>query len=167
MYVNGFFPTENVPTIFENYSFEIRRNNTEYNFQLWDTAGQEDIGSLRTLSYPNTNVFMICFSVVSPVTFDNILGKWVDELREHGPKNANFLLVGLKADLRDDKDTLENLSSQGLTPVTPEKARELAQKIGAVGYIECSAIKCQNVKETFDTAIQIAINPPKEGGVAT
>ena len=164
VYVNGSFPTEYVPTIFENYSFKITSNKTEYNFQLWDTAGQEDLGSLRTLSYPNTNVFMICFSVVSPVTFDNILGKWVDELREHGPKNANFLLVGLKADLREDKDTLENLQSQGLTPVTVEKARELAQKIGAVDYIECSAIKCQNVKETFDTAIQIAINPPKEGG---
>ena len=29
---------------------------------LFDTAGQEDFDHLRHLSYPNTDVFLVCFS---------------------------------------------------------------------------------------------------------
>jgi Ras-related C3 botulinum toxin substrate 1 len=42
---------------------------------LWDTAGQEDYDRLRPLSYPQTDVFLVCFSIVSPPSYDNVLSK--------------------------------------------------------------------------------------------
>lgn len=46
-----------------------------YTLGLFDTAGQEDYDRLRPLSYPHTDVFLVCFSVVSPASFENVKEK--------------------------------------------------------------------------------------------
>jgi len=38
-------------------------------------SGQEDYDRLRPLSYPQTDVFLVCFSVVSPSSFENVKEK--------------------------------------------------------------------------------------------
>lgn len=45
------------------------------NLGLWDTAGQEEYNKLRPLSYPNTDIFIIVFSVISPESFENAIKK--------------------------------------------------------------------------------------------
>ena len=61
VYSNSTFPTDYVPTVFENSKAKVKVNNTEYSIQLWDTAGQEELENIRTLSYPNTDIFLLCF----------------------------------------------------------------------------------------------------------
>lgn len=42
---------------------------------LFLPLGQEDYDRLRPLSYPQTDVFLVCFSVVAPASFENVKEK--------------------------------------------------------------------------------------------
>ena len=79
--------------------------------------GQEDYDRLRPLSYPQTDVFLVCFSVVSPSSFENVKEKWVPEISHHCQRTP-FLLVGTQIDLRDDAATIEKLAKNKQKPLT-------------------------------------------------
>lgn len=118
---------------------------------------QEDFDRLRSLCYPDTDVFLACFSVVQPSSFQNITEKWLPEIRTHNPQ-APVLLVGTQADLRDDVNVLIQLDQGGREgPVPQPQAQGLAEKIRACCYLECSALTQKNLKEVFDSAILSAI----------
>ena len=76
------------------------------NLGLWDTAGQEDYDRLRPLSYPQTDVFLVCFSVISPTSYENVRARWHPELMRYSP-NTKIILVGTKTDLREDNVALQ------------------------------------------------------------
>lgn len=107
------------------------------------------------MSYPQTDVFLLCFSVVSPPSYDNIQVKWIPELRHHNP-HTPIILVGTKSDLRDDRDTLLALSSMGQAPIKRETAIKLANKVKAFKYIETSALTGVGLKQVFEEAIKAA-----------
>lgn len=88
---------------------------------------------------------MVCFSVASPSSFENVVSKWYPEIKHHCP-DAPMILVGTKIDLRDDKETLNVLSEQGLSPIRREQGQKLANKIRAVKYLECSALTQRGLK---------------------
>ncbi|CAK6958767.1 hypothetical protein XENTR_v10018963 [Scomber scombrus] len=149
-YTTNKFPSEYVPTVFDNYAVTVMIGGEPYTLGLFDTAGQEDYDRLRPLSYPQTDVFLVCFSVVSPSSFENVKEKWVPEITHHCPKTP-FLLVGTQIDLRDDPSTIEKLAKNKQKPITPETAEKLARDLKAVKYVECSALTqmhSQPLKET-------------------
>lgn len=158
-YTSDAFPGEYVPTVFDNYSTQVVTDDGRpVTLGLWDTAGQEDYDRLRPLSYPQTDVFLICFAVVSPASYDNINQRWLPEIKHHNP-DTPIILVGLKVDLREDKATLAELQEKGLKPISHSEGQQIAKEIGAYRYLECSALTQKGLKEVFDEAVRCVVNP--------
>jgi len=158
-YTTNAFPGEYIPTVFDNYSANVMVDGKPINLGLWDTAGQEDYDRLRPLSYPQTDVFLVCFSVISNSSFENVKTKWVPEIQHHAP-NVPILLVGTKSDLRKDDNTIKQLNSRQQSMVTIEAAQRMAKEIGAVNFLECSALTQEGLKQVFDDAIRAAMSKP-------
>ena len=116
---------------------------------------------MRPLSYPQTDVFLICFSIISPSSFENVKNKWFPEIQHHAP-GVQFILVGTKLDLRDDDETVERLREKRLAPVTLEQGEALATELGAYKYLECSALSQKGLKQVFDEAIRCVLTVQEE-----
>ena len=86
-------------------------------------AGQEEYDRLRPLSYANANVFLVCFSVTNPVSFENVTSKWYPEVIHFCP-DVPQILVGTKLDLRGDSGTLDKLKSLGQQPIPADQVGE-------------------------------------------
>ncbi|KAM9798027.1 rho-related GTP-binding protein RhoB-like [Neosynchiropus ocellatus] len=154
------FPEVYVPTVFDTYVADIEVDNKQVQLALWDTAGQEDYDRLRPLSYPDTDVILMCFSVDSPDSLENIPEKWVLEVRHFCP-NVPIILVGNKKDLRNDESVKNELSRLKLEPVRAEEGRAMAARIGAYDYLECSAKSKEGVWEVFEMATKAALQKRK------
>ncbi|KAH8828699.1 small GTPase Cdc42 [Flagelloscypha sp. PMI_526] len=161
LYCEGIFPLEYVPTIFDNFT-----KNTHIPeignvlLKLADTYGSEDYDRLRPLSYIGANVMLICFSIASPASLNNVETKWIQEVRHHLP-DVPVVLVGCQTDLRDDLYTTEQLESRGYQgPCSFEEGKIIALKIGVTHYVECSSLTGDGVTVVFETAIRAAVQAP-------
>ena len=150
-YTKNEFPREYIPTVFENYSTVVCIDGSNIQLTLYDTAGQEDYDKIRPLSYPSTDVFLICYSIISQASLDNVEGRWIGEIEQYCP-GVPYLLVGTKADFREEMDIRNSPKI-----ISEQDGQEMASKIGAKKYIECSALTQKNLKELFDSAIRIAL----------
>ena len=127
---------------------------------LQDTAGQEDYERLKPLSYLETNVILMCFSINSPNSLQNATNRWIPEVKHFCP-NVPIILVGNKKDLRNDECTKRELMKMNQEPVRPEEGRSMAEKINAFAYLECSAKTMEGVPEVLETATRAALHIEK------
>ena len=160
-FTTGTFPTNYIPTVFDNYAHNMSVEGAEVCLQLWDTAGQEEYKSLRTLSYPSTDIFIICFSAVSPDSFQNVRDEWLPEIDHYAP-GVPKMLVATKIDLRDDEEVKQKLSEIQKKPVTKREGEKMAKAIRAATYHECSSAlpgSNQLLEKIFADAVKIASQP--------
>ena len=146
------FPMDYIPTVFENYAVNLLVDGNLHRLGLFDTAGQEEYDRLRVLAYPSTDVFLVCFSVASSDSFENVRDKWIPEIKHHCP-GARIVLVGTQCDTRHDPDTVTRLLERRKTFVSEQDGKKLAKRVGAVSYLECSALTQKGLKEVFDEAV--------------
>ncbi len=133
-YTTNAFPDEHKPTIFDNYEINVMIDRNAFTLSLWDTAGQEDYDKMRPLSYSQTDVFLICFSITCPDSFKNIQTKWHPEVSNNCPQTP-IILVGTKVDLRDDKDAKEMLKDSKLEIISYHQGLDMMKEIGAFKYL--------------------------------
>lgn len=67
------------------------------------------------------------------------------------------ILVGTKKDLRHDEATLARLVNLKGKPVTTEDGQNMASRVNAARYIECSAKTREGVQEVFEAAARSAL----------
>jgi small GTP-binding protein len=127
------------------------------NLKILDLAGVEECNCFRFLEYPATNIIPLCFSVICESSFQSVYERWYKELKHYCPKTP-IVLVGTKIDLRNDEEEIKKAKRV----ITYKQGKKLANKIGAIKYLECSAKTMEGVDEVFE-AIGRAVLPSKLG----
>jgi len=162
VFTSGSFFYHYEPTVFENYVHDLYVEDQLVELSLWDTAGQEEFDRLRSLSYAETHVVMVCYSVDNPTSLENVETKWIDEILEYCP-GVKLVLVALKCDLRDDPAVAERLARYNTHPVQYEQGLAVARRIRASRYLECSAKHNRGVTEVFYEAARVSIGSRPRG----
>jgi len=162
VFTRGYFTQVYEPTVFENYVHDLLVDGQAVEMSLWDTAGQEEFDRLRSLSYAETHVVMMCFSVDNPTSLENIETKWLEEIVEYCP-GVKLVLVALKCDLRDDPSTRDRLARYGMEAVQYEEGLAIARRIRASRYLECSSKHNRGVKEVFYEVARVSLTTRPRG----
>ncbi|KIM19617.1 hypothetical protein M408DRAFT_197635 [Serendipita vermifera MAFF 305830] len=145
------FNYENLP-FNGNYTEEIVINGKMVHLRFWDTLGGEMYDRSRPLRYFRSGIILICFAIDNRESFLNITRRWCPEIMAFcSVPKVPILLIGCKADLRDNANGNETSSPKKL--VTSEEGNAAAAAIGAIKYMECSAV---TGKDTRDVLMQVA-----------
>ncbi|XP_064603912.1 cdc42 homolog [Liolophura sinensis] len=149
-FATGKYHSEYNPTTFDNFVVTLPGPSSSYVLSIFDTAGQESFDRLRVLSYVGCKVFIVCFSVVSPKSFKSVEANWIEEINHYMPRTP-FILVGTRSDLR------RAVRQRGAAVVSKEQGFQLADRIGAECYVECSALSGEGLRDVFVNAMEVAL----------
>ncbi|KAJ7359195.1 small GTPase Cdc42 [Mycena albidolilacea] len=158
-YTTKIFPSEYIPYVFDSWAVDVKIEAEMYRLGLFDTVGGEDYDRLRPLSYPQTDVFLICFRVASRASLENIRDKWVPEVRHFCP-DVPFIIVAMQIDLRDDSEVVKRLASEKQRLVSTQEGERPAHELGAAKYLECSSLMQKGVDDVFYEAIITTLESP-------
>ncbi|XP_067680623.1 ras-like GTP-binding protein RHO [Haliotis asinina] len=133
----------------------IQVDGQRYDLDFTDTLGLDSSLSLRLLKYMTTDVFVVCFDISCPESFENVREKWMPEIRTAQPE-IPIIIVGTKLDLRNNSDVKSGLAEVGKKPVLHEEGQRLARELKVVDYVECSSLNNDGVRSVFLTAAHAA-----------
>jgi Rho family protein len=109
---------------------------------------------------------MLCFSVDSKDSLENVESKWVGEIADNC-EGVKLVLVALKCDLREqsnDNDGEAGEQREKKEMITYNQGLEVARRINALRYLECSAMRNRGVNEAFTEAARVALSVKPNGG---
>ena len=111
--------------------------------QIWDTAGQERYRTLTTNLYKGAVGIVLIYDITNKKTFDNVRS-WITSIEEETSKKIILILVGNKADLKDERR------------VQKEEGEDIAKEFN-LPFFESSAQSGLNVKSVFETLAKLIV----------
>ncbi len=111
-------------------------DDTKIKVNYIDTAGQEKFRAISLNYLKGTDGAILVFDITKKNTFE-LIGTWIDDIRENNKNNIGKMLLGNKADLESERE------------VSKEEGEKLAQLLDCK-YYETSAKTGQNVNEALD-----------------
>ena len=147
----GRFPDEMVCPYAPQIALAVDGGRRTVSLTLWDTKCGEDYAPLRPRIFPGTCCFLVCYSCVSRSSFESVERQWLAEMQFYLP-HVPWILVGLQSDLRNQAQAPLSTQQQQQkqqkqqkqkqqAPVTADEGKELACRLGAASYLECSALE--------------------------
>ena len=112
-------------------------DNKTFQYQVWDTDHNrnEKLAKLNIeLHYPKAHIFLLCYSIDSIESYNNIKYKWLPLVKSYGKENIPFILIALKTDLRET--LIENGCKSTL--LMYDDCKTLSKEIKARGFMEVS-----------------------------
>merc|ERR1712072_1355859 len=142
------------PTVAENRTLNWELDGEPVMCDFWDTAGQEQFGSLRVMAYNGANVIVVGFKMTDPDSSNNIIAEegWVEEVEEKLPGFQHWILCGTQHDLWDSSNSQH---------CKEETIHEVAEKIGAKNVIYTSAFTKHNCEAVQKEVCRIGVASAK------
>ena len=161
-FCSGQWSEDYMPSMFDPPSLRRDVDGKPVMLSLWDTAGETDYDRLRPLSYPQADVVLVCLPTARMQRSGCSLAeharlvdtRWKEELHTHAP-GVPLLLIGTKLDMA----TMWALDGVECEELEQAQGEALADVIGAVGYLTCSAKTGEGVRDVFDAAARTVMQP--------
>lgn len=133
-----YIPTVGVDITKEELDINIGNKNLKIRLMLWDLAGQAQFHLLHKVYCNGSNGVVFVFDLSKAYTFSNVKN-WQQMTSKHGLTNVPMILVGNKADLKEQRT------------ISTAHVDHLKEELNISDYFETSAKEGQNVKEMFET----------------
>ena len=125
-------------------------NDKEINFEIWDTAGQEQYRSLAKVFYKSANVCILVYDITRRDSYNELKEYWIDEIKQNTDDNIILVLIGNKSDLYEFEE------------VNKKEGMGFAEKIGAIFKLT-SAKNNVGIEELFQTIGKKILGSSGEG----
>ncbi|KAA6388530.1 MAG: putative rho family protein [Streblomastix strix] len=131
-----------------------RVDGVTYQLYLHNVPEEDDYEGIRAISFPNTDVFLVFFSIAEPIALKNFEKKLYQKIIKYTP-SAAIVLVGAKLELR--AAPMNNVQL-----ITKQDAQTVINKLQLSNYIECSAKTRQNITLVFEAAVRAMLQKQQE-----
>ena len=135
-FISDKFPTEHDTTIEDQYKINTTIDEHNCRLEILDTAGQDDYQSMLDTWINFAEGFVLVYSIDDRESFESLKDKYDRVVKNKSDDVSSVIIVGNKCDLEDKRK------------VTKEEGESYAKSKG-VDFMEVSALKTINVKETF------------------